>query len=145
MSHSHFIGNVVFVCDGDPRGGDVDLRIYNPEVDVEAKTHWDAGIRPEAVVMVPFDVLAEFVGRIAKTEKAAEIEAMSGVEFLGLGHQASRHSVVGTETAARKLDQIARHYGWWPAAWPTFDDMGPIERSEFLGVVNEILLAAASR
>lgn len=43
--------------------------------------------------------------------------------------------------AADKLDAAGRHYGWWKLAYPSWRDADPISRSEFLGVVEEILRA----
>ena len=43
--------------------------------------------------------------------------------------------------AADKLEAIGNHHGWFPKGIPSWRDAGPIEQSEFLGVVETIVYA----
>jgi len=47
------------------------------------------------------------------------------------------------DAAARVLDRTGRVHGWWPEKSPLYDEMNPIAKSEFGGLVEEMFLAAA--
>jgi hypothetical protein len=45
--------------------------------------------------------------------------------------------------AAKILDGEGRRCGWWSKDLPTYDQLDPIGKSEFLGLVEAMLRAAA--
>jgi hypothetical protein len=47
------------------------------------------------------------------------------------------------DAAAGILDEAGRHHGWWPSTLPRYADMDPIGKSEFGGIVEKMLMAAA--
>ena len=55
----------------------------------------------------------------------------------------SRPSDGEIDAAARILEREGLHHHWFPASGPRYDDMGPIEKSEFDGIVEQMLMAAA--
>jgi len=57
--------------------------------------------------------------------------------------QEMRASKLEVEAAARVLHDAGSHYGWWPRHL-TYEGMDPIGRSEFGGIVERILMAAAA-
>jgi hypothetical protein len=65
-----------FIHDGDPRGGVVTIvkrpRTDNPDEFVQMETF-----------EIPFDVLAEFVGRQVQSQKISELEQQTGRRTLG--------------------------------------------------------------
>jgi hypothetical protein len=46
------------------------------------------------------------------------------------------------DAAARVLDKGARFYGWWPETAKPYDDLDPIGKDEFRGLVARVLLPA---
>ncbi|NUR12164.1 MAG: hypothetical protein HOQ25_06205 [Mesorhizobium sp.] len=51
------------------------------------------------------------------------------------------------EAAARVLARAGRHYRWWPETSPAYDEIGkadPIAKSEFDGIVEQMLKAASA-
>lgn len=48
------------------------------------------------------------------------------------------------DAAARVLDEVGRHHGWWPQTYARYDDMDPIGKSEFAAIVEGVLMAAAT-
>lgn len=84
MSHTRIYDNIVINCDGDPRGGMVEFRVYPEGVNVREAV-WNDSPRPQPIdVEIPFEVLANFVGAIAINEQVSKLERMTGAEFLGL-------------------------------------------------------------
>lgn len=47
------------------------------------------------------------------------------------------------DAAARVLDAVGRKHGWWDARTPKYDDLDPIGKSEFGGIIEAMLRAAA--
>ncbi|HLM14804.1 MAG TPA: hypothetical protein VK362_20585 [Reyranella sp.] len=47
----------------------------------------------------------------------------------------------GIEAAADKLDQFGRHHHWWPASLGPWRQLDPIAKSEFLGIVEQMIRA----
>jgi hypothetical protein len=47
----------------------------------------------------------------------------------------------GIEAAADKLDQFGRHQHWWPASLGSWRQFDPIAKSEFLGIVEQMIRA----
>jgi hypothetical protein len=47
----------------------------------------------------------------------------------------------GVEAAADKLDQFGRHHHWWPASVGPWRELDSIGKTEFLGVVEEVVRA----
>ncbi|WP_094193662.1 hypothetical protein [Bradyrhizobium viridifuturi] len=58
----------------------------------------------------------------------------------------TRPTLVEIEAAARVLDKFGRHYRWWPTTTKSHDELAandPIGKSEFDGIVEQMLIAAA--
>jgi hypothetical protein len=53
-----------------------------------------------------------------------------------------RPSDAEVDASARILEREGNFHGWFPKGIPSYDDAGPIERSEFGGGVERILMAA---
>ena len=47
------------------------------------------------------------------------------------------------DAAARVLDEAGRFHGWWPKTVRRYDELDPIGKSEFGGLVERMLIAAA--
>jgi hypothetical protein len=54
-----------------------------------------------------------------------------------------RPSGAEVEAAARVLHRAGSAYGWWPRHL-TYEGLDPIGRDEFLGIVEQMLVAAAT-
>ncbi|MGY3696952.1 hypothetical protein ACVIGA_007032 [Bradyrhizobium sp. USDA 3240] len=55
--------------------------------------------------------------------------------------------LVEVEAAARVLHEAGRHHGWWLPNTRTYDELAatdPIGKSEFDGIVEQMLIAAAT-
>lgn len=55
--------------------------------------------------------------------------------------------LVEIEAAARVLDKVGRHFRWWPVTTKSYDELAatdPTGKSEFDGVVEQMLIAAAN-
>ena len=50
-------------------------------------------------------------------------------------------SDAGLEAAADELDKVGRHHHWWPKSVPPWRDLDAIGKSEFLGIVQEVIYA----
>lgn len=61
--------------------------------------------------------------------------------------EAARPTDAQVEAAARVLDKAGRHYHWWPKATKPYDEFAktdPIAKSEFEGLVEQMLMAASA-
>lgn len=47
----------------------------------------------------------------------------------------------GIEAAADKLDQFGRHHHWWPASLGPWRQLDSIAKSDFLGIVEQMIRA----
>ena len=61
-------------------------------------------------------------------------------------NSATRPTDAEVKSAARVLDKAGRHYHWWPKTTRPYDELAktdPIAKSEFEGIVEQILMAAS--
>ncbi|MHC2257646.1 hypothetical protein ACVILK_007338 [Bradyrhizobium embrapense] len=59
----------------------------------------------------------------------------------------ARPTLVEIEAAARALDKAGRHFHWWPTTGKSYDELAatdPVGKSEFDGIVEQMLIAAAN-
>jgi hypothetical protein len=50
-------------------------------------------------------------------------------------------SDTGLEAAADVLDKVGRHHHWWRVSYPSWREGDSISKSEFLGIVQELISA----
>lgn len=92
--------------------------------------------------------------RYLSPEQVADLVKVFGVALPEHGHEHAHTPIKPTgltdaevEAAARVLDQAGRHHHWWPKTSPAYDEIGktdPIAKSEFDGIVEQMLMAASA-
>jgi ribulose-5-phosphate 4-epimerase/fuculose-1-phosphate aldolase len=88
--------------------------------------------------------------RYLSPEQVTDLVKVFGVTLPehGHGHTHTRPTDAEVEAAARVLDQAGRHHHWWPETSPAYDEIGktdPIAKSEFDGLVEQMLIAASNK
>ena len=71
--------------------------------------------------------------------------AFAAADHVGLA-LAARPTDAEVEAAARVLDKAGRHHHWWPKTIKPYDEFAktdPIAKSEFEGIVEQMLMAAS--
>ena len=61
--------------------------------------------------------------------------------------ESTRPTDAEVEAAARVLDKAGRHHHWWPKTTKPYDEFAktdPIAKSEFEGIVEQLLMAASA-
>ena len=78
-----------------------------------------------------------------------EPSAFAAANFAGWREnvtEATRPTDAEVEAAARVLDKTGRHHHWWPKTAKPYDEFAatdPIAKSEFEGIVEQMLMAAS--
>lgn len=98
MSHSFRYDNTFYICDGDPRGGEVRIRNMEPGSDL---------ILSE--IVVPYDDMASFVISLARHRASSKIRAYSwGAAPVSFDYEADRVRIrsydPGTDVVLRSMD-----------------------------------------
>lgn len=83
--------------------------------------------------------------------QVTDLVKVFGVALPEHGHETERDTVTiptdaEVEAAARVLDRAGRHHHWWDKSMKTYDEFAktdPIAKSEFEGIVEQMLIAAA--
>jgi hypothetical protein len=120
------------------------------------------------IALVDQDYLRDFRSRPAEMmEPGLNVYAISGKEWQGFivggklfvhedeadfmapsafVTEAARPTDAEVEAAARVLDKAGRHHHWWPKTIKPYDEFAktdPIAKSEFEGIVEQMLMAAS--
>ena len=90
--------------------------------------------------------------RFLSPEQVKDLVKVFGVTLPEHGHKHGAMEATGptdaeVEAAARVLARAGRHYRWWPETSPAYDEIGkadPIAKSEFDGIVEQMLKAASA-
>jgi hypothetical protein len=87
-------------------------------------------------------------GKLCVHEDEADFmapSAFAAANHVGLA-LAARPTDAEVEAAARVLDKAGRHHHWWPKTIKPYDEFAktdPIAKSEFEGIVEQMLMAAS--
>ena len=87
--------------------------------------------------------------RYLSPEQVKDLVKTFGLTLPEHGHELSepaRPTDAEVEAAARVLDKAGRHHQWWPKTIKPYDEFAktdPIAKSEFEGIVEQMLLAAS--
>lgn len=91
-------------------------------------------------------------GKLCVHEDEADFTAPSAFASAEMGWrendvaEAARPTDAEVEAAARVLDKAGRHHHWWPKTIKPYDELAktdPIAKSEFEGLVEQMLMAAS--
>ena len=93
------------------------------------------------------DSYEDFLGRMSFAsvpcpETGQPCSAISCVNDMTCDIRRAEYPDEVIDAAARVLDAEGRAQGWWSKSVPPYDALGPIEKSEFGGLVERMLRAA---